>query len=305
MRKLAELRLNPLDLTNVALRGDDAIFEYECPLDLCEPYKIYDVLKEICVFADMYDDEFIEKFDAKRIREPKIEPFAMSVKEEAYTKFQQIIDEHIARLDHYMTQRIGRAAWCTLNIAFKQLEFYAQPQGFLRTEIERAINLIYDRNINFHDLLLKSKENLLKIRNYDKQKFFDSLYNIEVFVPYKYSAKKENIRENWAESYSEIEDYMNGGNYEAASVEMLSMFYNLFYYNLINEEISKPLMDAMALASGQDWKTAAEKLYGGMEAIMEDKIDFGNFGMDISASMQEQMKNSMAMLQNFMNGFSN
>lgn len=304
MRKLAELRLNPLDLTNITLRNDDAIFEYQCPVELCEPYKIYDVLKEICLFADMYDDEMIEKFDATSIQEPKIEPFAQSLKEEVHTKVQQLIDEGIARLDYYMSKRNGRGAWCTLNITLKQLEFYAQPQGFLRTEIERAIDLIYDRDINFHDLLLKSKDNLLKIRNYNKEKFFDSLYGIEVFVPYKYSGKKDNIRENWSESYDSIKEMITNNNHEGACTEMLSMFYNLFYYNLVNEEISQPLMNAMAVASGQSWSEASESLLKGMKSIMEDSLDTESFGMDISEAMKEQMKNSMSMIQNIMKGFS-
>ncbi len=305
MRKLAELRLTPLDLTNITLKDDNAVFEYACPLELCEPYKIYNVLKEICLFADRYDDEFIEKFDAERMQEPKIEPISAATKEEVYNKVQHLIDENIARLDYYISKRNGRGAWCTLNITLKQLEFYAEPQGYLRTEIENAVDLIYDRDMNFQDLVLKSKENLLKIRNYDKEKFFESLYDIEVFVPYKYSGKKENIRDNWSDSYDTIKEMMHETNYEAAATEMLSMFYNLFYYNLVNEEISKPITDAMALAGGKNWAEAAQELFKGMQSVMEDNFEMPDFGMDISAAMQEQMKNNMAMLQNMMKGFSN
>ncbi len=305
MRKLAELRLNPLDLTNITLKDDNAVFEYACPLELCEPYKIYSVLKEICLFADRYDDEFIEKFDATHMQEPKIEPMSPATKEEAYTKVQQLIDENVGRLDYYISKRNGRGAWCTLNITLKQLEFYAQPQGYLRTEIENAIDLIYNRDMNFQDLLLKSKENLLKIRNYDKEKFFESLYNIEVFVPYKYSGKKENIRDNWSDSYDTIKEMMNESSYEAAGTEMLSLFYNLFYYNLVNKEISKPITDAMALASGKNWGEAAQELFKGMQSVMEDNLEVEDYGMDISEMMKEQMKNSMAMIKNMMKGFSN
>ncbi len=305
MRKLLELRLDMLDLATITLKEDNAVFEFSCPLELCEPYKIYAVLKEICLSADRYDDEFIEKFDAKNIQEPKIEQIPLPVKEEIHTKVQELIDDNVARLDYYVSKRDGRKVWCTLNIALKQLEYYAQPQGYLRTELENAIDLIYSDDINFHDMVLKSKENLLKIRNYDKEKFLENLYNIEVFVPYKYSGKKENIRDNWSDRYDDVIELMNNNNHEAACIEMLSAFYDLYYYNLVNKEISKPIEKAMSEASGKKWSEAAEYLFKGMRKIMEDEDDEDDFGMDISNMMNEQMKASMSMFKKMMSGFSN
>lgn len=303
MRKLAELRLNPLDLTNISLRNDKAMFEYSCPLELCEPYKIYDVLKEICVFADMYDDEFIEKFDAKSMQEPRIEPISDSLKETAFREIKHLIEDNIARLDYYISKRDGGNAWITLNVCLKQIEFYARPQGFLRTQIERAINAIYRRDLSLHDILLQGKEDLLKFLNYDKDKFFDSLYLIETFVPSKYSGKIDNIRENWEEPYEEVQEMINDNEHEDACMKMLSNFYNLFYYNLVNEDIARPITEAMAKASGQSWREAAASLFQGMQAIMEDNVEMESHGMDLSQMMQEQMQNSMSMLKNFMSGF--
>lgn len=61
MRRLSELHMYPLNLTNVALKGDLVYFTFSCPISLGEPYKIYGVLREICYYADTFDDEFIEK----------------------------------------------------------------------------------------------------------------------------------------------------------------------------------------------------------------------------------------------------
>ncbi|MCG8577236.1 MAG: YbjN domain-containing protein, partial [Flavobacteriales bacterium] len=76
MRRLAEIRMHPLNLTNVSLENDLVYFSFSCPLNLCEPYKLYGVLREICYYADSYDDEFIEKFDATHLQEPKITPYS-------------------------------------------------------------------------------------------------------------------------------------------------------------------------------------------------------------------------------------
>ncbi|MBR9853926.1 MAG: hypothetical protein GYB37_05020 [Algicola sp.] len=74
----------------------------------------------------------------------------------------------------------------------------------------------------------------------------------------------------------------------------------LFYYNLVNTDISKPLTDALSHASGLDWSQAAPILLKGMESIMEDSFMGNEFGMDLSKIMGEQMQQSMAAIQQMM-----
>lgn len=59
-RKVAEVNFHPLKLTQIILHNDTLWFEYKTPIELCQPYKIYYLLREICISADNYDDEFIE-----------------------------------------------------------------------------------------------------------------------------------------------------------------------------------------------------------------------------------------------------
>lgn len=303
MRRLAELRMYPLNLTNVLLEGNLVYFSFSCPLNLCEPYKIYSVLREICYYADSYDDEFIEKFGAKHLQEPKIMQFSNNLKEEAYTNYQKIIDEGLQRLNHYMEKRDHNNAWYTLNITFKRIEFYAEPQGYLRTLIEKAVNGIFDRNTPFQNRLLNGKESLEKLKAYSKEQFSEDLYQIETFIPHKYSGKKENIRENWEDSYTDAQEMIANARFEDASNLLQSCFYGLFYYNLVDESISSPIIDALAKANGKDWNLAAPLLLKGMQAIMEDSFMDNDFGMDLSKIMGEQMQQSMAAMQQMMANF--
>ena len=300
MRRFAELRMQPLNLTNIALDQGLAYFSFSCPLNLCEPYKVYGVLREICYYADSLDDEFIEKFDAVHIQEPKITPLAPDLKLEAYVNYQNILDEGIKRFDHYMSKRHSNNAWYTLNITFKRLEFYSEPQGYLRTLIEKAIDSIFNRNISFSERLLKGKENMESLKNYDQEKFSNDLYQVETFVPHKYTGKKENIRENWEAPYEDAQEMISNNNYEDAANIIQSCFYNLFYYNLVDELIMNPITSAMAQANGLSYSQAAPILLKGMEAIMEDNVFANDFGMDLSKIMGEQMQESMAMMQKMM-----
>ena len=76
LRQAAQINFNPLKLAQVVLEGEDLVFRYSCPLELCEPYKMYDVFYEICTYSDAYDDDFIEKFKARRLREPVIKHYS-------------------------------------------------------------------------------------------------------------------------------------------------------------------------------------------------------------------------------------
>ena len=303
MRRLAELRMYPLNLANLVLDGEMVYFTFSCPIHLCEPYKIYSVLREICLYADSYDDELIEKFGAAHLQEPSISPFPDKLKEEAYSNSQAILSEGLDRFNYYMEKRQANNAWYTLNITFKKLEFYSEPQGYLRTLIEKAIDGIQDRRIQFQTRLLNGKSSLEKLKNYPKEKFLSDLYQIETFVPHKYSSKKENIRENWEDSYFEAKEKISNYQFEDVCNLMQSCFYGLFYYNLVNESISKPITDSLAQASGMDWNLAAPILMNGMESIMEDSLFGEEFGMDLSKIMGAQMQESMAAIQQMMANF--
>lgn len=303
MRRLAEIRMHPLNLTNVALENNLVFFSFSCPLNLCEPYKIYSILREICYYADSYDDEFIEKYEATHLQEPKIMLFDDNLKEEAYANYQKIIEKGIQNFDHYMEKRHTNNAWYTLNITLKKIEFYAEPQGYLRTVLEEAIDGIYDRNTPFQNRLLNGKVSLEKLKSYTSDKFSEDIYQIETFIPHKYSSKKENIRENWEDSYTNAQDMIANAKFEDASNLLQSCFYDLFYYNLVDKSISKPITDAMAQANGLDWSQATPILLKGMEAIMEDTLFENNFGMDLSKIMGTQMQQSMEAMQQIMANF--
>ncbi|WP_186754070.1 type III secretion system chaperone family protein [Echinicola salinicaeni] len=303
MRRLAEMRMYPLNLANLVLEGEMVFFTFSCPLQLCEPYKIYGVLREICLYADSYDDELIEKFSAAHLQEPSISPFPDNLKEEAFSNSQSILSEGLERFNYYMEKRQANNAWYTLNITFKKLEFYSEPQGYLRTLLEKAVNGIQDRRIQFQTRLLNGKSSLEKLKNYPKEKFLSDLYQVETFVPHKYSGKKENIRENWEDSYNEAQEKISNYQFEDACNLMQSCFYGLFYYNLVNESISKPITDALAQASQMDWNLAAPILMNGMESIMEDSLFGDEFGMDLSKIMGSQMQESMAAIQQMMANF--
>jgi len=233
----------------------------------------------------------------------KATPSAKEIKQETYANCQKILEVGIQRFDQYMEKRHGNNAWYTLNITLKKIEFHAEPQGYLRTLLEKAVDGLFDGRLPFHDRLLNGKSALEKLKELPKEQFMADLYQIETFIPYKYSVKKENIRENWQESYEEVQEMIANSRFEEACNLMESTFYCLFYYNLLHTDISTPITDALRQASGLDWSQAAPILLKGMQAIMEDTFMGADYGMDLSKLMGEQMQQSMAAMQQIMANF--
>ncbi|WP_271766649.1 type III secretion system chaperone family protein [Aquimarina algiphila] len=300
LRQLAEMRMYPLNLTNLVLENNEVVFYFKSPLHLCEPYKIYNVLREICTFADSYDDEFIEKFNAKNLQEPKIEPYPDTVKNTAYQNYQAIIEDGLARYNYYMAKRYENDAWYVFNITFKKLDYCISPKGYLKTQIENAINAFCNRNIAFHTRLHQAKEDLLKLKACSSEKLGTNLYKTETFIPTKYNGKKENVRKDWEGLYADVKDMMSSSNNEGACLCMLSGFYNMYYYNLVNEDISKPLVEALKKASNLKFSEAAPILFNGMKSVMEDTVEENDYGMDLSKAMGNKIQQAMQSFQNIM-----
>ena len=49
LRQVAQLNFTPLALSRIDLEDDKLYFRCEVPLDACEPYKVYDIFREICI----------------------------------------------------------------------------------------------------------------------------------------------------------------------------------------------------------------------------------------------------------------
>ncbi len=93
LRQVAGLNFNAMDLSMIYLKDEQLSFEYSCPIQLINPYKIYYILEEICRTGDRYDDEFETKFGAHRIYEPKNTPYADADIDRIYEALQDCCSE--------------------------------------------------------------------------------------------------------------------------------------------------------------------------------------------------------------------
>jgi len=270
LRQAAQINFNPLKIAQVALEDQDLVFHYSCPLELCEPYKMYDVFYEICTYSDAYDDDFIEKFNARRIHEPIIKHLAAEQQDLVWTKVQDIVKEAFDYNNFFEEKRIQAFSWDMTNITLKRIEYYAAPQGALRSKLEKAINQMQNRNTSFQDQLRIGREFLKKLQTYKREEFDQDLYLAETFIPYKSRTNLEKIKNTLKSARDRAKDERGKSDFMASTFTIIYEFYNLFYYYNVQNDIAEIVMAGLEQASGKGWKEASDILWQAIDGIMND-----------------------------------
>lgn len=267
LRQVAQINFSPLTLSRIDLADNQLTFNFSCPLELCEPYKIYDVLREVCINADNYDDEFITKFSATHIQTPKTEPLTEEQKNLAYDRIQAYAAEALAGYEQLENKRLTAFLWDVLITTLLKIDYYCVPQGNLRNELEKTISFLNSKE-DFYQRMSTAKDFLKKLQTTDKEKLKKDLYKIEIFVPYKYNANLDAVRNNLKYAYETAEKEMKAGDNIGAVFSMSYGILNLFYSYNLDTSVAALLTKAMSDASEKPMQEAAKIFYDAIHTIM-------------------------------------
>ena len=272
LRQICSLNFTELDLAQIYLHEERLDFDFSCKMSETNPYKIYYLLQEICSTGDKYDDEYVTKFDAKRLYEPIVTPFDADKAETAYQTIQEIIKEALEYAAFFESKRYFGQAWDVIGMALRQIDYYAHPQGQLLNDLHRAVS---DMNADrpTPEVVAEAKVFMESLQNMDKAQFIADLYDIEIFVPTKRRSSLQNIQENMEKLYERAGKGVETGNQMQASVDMLFNFYNIYYHNNVQDDIHFLLTETFENASGKSWEDAASVLYKALKKIMEGELD--------------------------------
>lgn len=269
-RRIAEINFSPLNLAQIKYNNDELDFYYETPLHLCEPYKIYYVLEEICHKADNYDDEFKEAFDVTSLHEPKITPYSENELETIWNKFNSFLEEAYAYFDYFDKERLSYFNWDIINITLKKMDYCMSPQGKLRTDIEREIiNLRSEDSINIR--IQKGKQFLQFLRSMTREQFLENFYIAETFIPIKSRSEIDHLKKNLEHTLKIANDEIIKSDHIGATFTLLLSFYDMLYYNMVPKEVYLKTQSTLEEAANKPWKEAAAILFKGMTAIMNEQ----------------------------------
>lgn len=271
MRQIVELNFFSLILSQILLKDNEFYFTYSTPLELCEPYKLYDILYEICIYADYYDDIFIQDLGAERSCPMQVKAYSDLQKETLYKRFVKYLDESIDHLNYFETNRWYIPGLDSARISLMKIDYILMPQGKLVSDIQNTLKKSFNRNIPPNELFDKTKKAIGIMRALSKDAFLESMYIPCFLIPPKKRATLSIVQNTIKPDYESAKNFCGQNNYFASTHYSLYAIYNLLYRNTIPPEIEELLVKGLIQTSGIGWKEAAEKLLSLLADIMQRK----------------------------------
>lgn len=272
LRQTAALNFRAVDLTQINLKDGQLQFEYSCPIALADPYKIYYIFKEICYTGDKYDDEFSTKFGAERIYEPKITPYDEKIIDNVYNVIQSSCKECLEGLKDYENDRKYGYAWNLVACTILKVLYYAHPQGQLLNDLNKTVRELDREDIPLSEVVNIGKKEIERLQKMSKEELSKDLYFVKIFISTKRRSSLKNIQENFNSTYQKVNNYMEQEDYMAVAVMICYSFYNMYFYNDVQDDINQIVTDAMNRSSAKPWEVAAPILHKAMDQIMKGEL---------------------------------
>ena len=302
LRQVADLTLNRLLLPRFRKEGDRLRMEYVCPLAQSHPHKIYFVLRNICHVGDRYDDEFCTKFGAQRSYEPQVTPYPDEEVTRIYEAVRQTCRETLDAVKEYETERKYGYSWNVIDIALYKIAYFAHPQGQLLNDLDKAVDDM-DKELPVAELVAKGKAFLERLLAMPREEMARDLYLVDTLVSTKRRSSLNNVQENFKEVYQEATEAIESENFERSTVRILYKFYEMYYYNDVQDDLNAVVAGALGKSAGKTMEEASEILYEALEKIMEDDLsaddgdfDAGELGI-AGAAAAEQVQQMAAAMQ--------
>ena len=259
-RKIAEVNFNPLTLSQIHLQEDTLWFEYEMPIELCQPYKVYDVLREICVYADDYDDEFVEKYKADFYKEAHVQPMAGEEVEKVWGQINDILNDYKSYSAFFKEKRWDAFQWDITVISLLKIVNMPYVHGTLRTKLQEYVHNMFNSQIDFQHRIDKGTNFMQKLCAKSKEDFMKDIYHADAFISLKWRSSVQILQDDTKNLERTVTKYVNDGdNFSLCYFLQYNFLHMLYNFNV--EELHKnSIYDVLEEVSGLEPQKAAPKL---------------------------------------------
>lgn len=313
-RKCTELNFKVMTLPQIIIKDDYLVFQYSMPIETCEPYKLYDVLRDIAQNADKYDDEFVDKFGAERIMEPMVTHYDDKKLLEILQTFQSIAQETLEHINYFEGKRRMGNACDALYVGLKRLDYYCEPSGMVYKKMDDALAVMFDRNNDFVAKLKLGKQFLADAQKLDLTSFKDAVFMSYTLIPLKRNASR-NYLEGWIENYLEYtQELYNNEDYISSAYHALYTLYTMLANFKLETSSLKAIEYSLKKAANQEWRETADILIEVMDFFYQnqdeefemEETEASGQAFDMNAYMAQMgsvMQNYQSMIGNLMKSF--
>ncbi|MCK0161972.1 YbjN domain-containing protein [Allomuricauda sp. F6463D] len=275
-RRVAEINLNPLTLAQIHLKGEALWFEYKMPITLCQPNKVYDVLREISVYADSYDDEFIDKYKTDFFTEPIITALSKDEQEQVWQQISTILEDYTKYSQLFKEKRWNDFQWDIIVISLLKIVNISCVHGTLRTKLEEYIGNLFNGQIDFNYRIDKGVNFMQKLLNMPKEEFFQDIYHAEALISLKWRSSTEVLQNHVKNMENYVNKYLKENNNLMLCYYLQYSFLKIIYdYNL--EELHKDaIYDVLEKVTGKELHEAAPILLNTFNSFLDGKVGITN-----------------------------
>ncbi|MRH98962.1 hypothetical protein GH721_00320 [Kriegella sp. EG-1] len=259
-RKIAEVNFHPLTLTQIQLNNKELWFEYEMPIELGQPNKVYDILREICVYADDYDDEFVDKYKASFYKDPNVQPLTSSEIDQVWQQISQITEDYKTFSEFFKEKRWDAFQWDITVISILKLVNMPYVHGNLRTKLQEYVNNMFNGQIDFQYRIDKGKKFMQELCAKSKEEFLNDIYHADSFISLKWRSSTQILQDDVKNWENTVNRYIkDNDNFALSYFLQYNYLYLIYNYNL-EENHKNTIYDVLESVSGLEPHDAVPKL---------------------------------------------
>jgi len=307
LRRVAEVNFTNLDIEQIYLKDKALFFSYECSLTICQPRKMYSLIRNVCLRADEFDDEFIENYGAEFYKTPKIKALSAQEQDKAWTQISNIFEDYKGMHDLFREKRWDGWQWDALLISFLKLSNMPYLQGNLRSELIDNIEALYNSDIDFQTRVDRATNYINTLSKKSRDEYMKSLYHADQFVSLLWRSDEEIIEEKMENIHDTVEEYDEDESHFNMSYYLQGIFLKLIYNYNLEESYKNSIHAALEKVSGMSPDEAAPillDLYNKMyHASLNDDLEDENTqellekGKDTLKEVNELMAQSNVILK--------
>jgi len=259
-RKIAEVNFHPLTLAQIHLTNNELWFDFEMPISLCQPYKVYDVLREICVYADDYDDEFVDKYKANFYKEANVQPLAGGEVDQVWQQISNVLEDYKNLSALFKEKRWNNFQWDIVVISILKIVNMPYVHGNLRTKLQEYANNMFNGQIDFQYRIDKGTKFMQELCEKPKEEFMSDIYHADAFISLKWRSSVQILQDevkNWEPTITKY--IKDNDNFSLSYFLQYNYLYMLYNFN-VEENHKNAIYDALEAASGLEPHDAVPKL---------------------------------------------
>lgn len=273
LRKVSEVNFSPLKLAQIHLIENELWFAYEMPIELCQPNKVYDILRNIAVYADDYDDIFIEKYKASFYKEPVHNKLSDEEREIIWGQISTVFEDYTNYTQFFKDKRWDDYQWDNLVISMLKISNMPYVHGKLRSDLIEYIGNLFDGDLDYNFRIDKGVNFMKKLLAKSKDEIMKDVYHAEQFISLRWRSSEQIITDRLKNNLERVQEYEKKESYFNLSYYLQFTLLKLIYDYNLDENYKDAIETVLEKVSGLEPTEAAPLLARTFYALQDGSVN--------------------------------